>query len=312
MVGLIGENGSGKSTFSTIVAGIQKQDEGQLYLNGKPYDPTDITDAISKGVAMVVQEQGTFNNISVAANIFAGREQQFTKAGLLDLKAMNTAAAEVLDKIGVEGIDPTQVVNFMPFEERKLLEVARAECAEPQLLIIDETTTALGREGRDVMYRLINKMRDGNRSVLFISHDIEELMDICDSIIVLRDGHYIGALNREEMTVGALRQMMVGREIADNFYRSDWNGRLTDGGHRKSGAAGTSIAAGGCSGRFREIVQDRGAVVQRRRGPAEHRPSGAVQNRIAAAFGWEYLFAWNAAQSADRCSIPVVSAVHAE
>ncbi len=141
---------------------------------------------------------------------------------------MNTAAAEVLDKIGVEGIDPTQVVNFMPFEERKLLEVARAECAEPQLLIIDETTTALGREGRDVMYRLINKMRDGNRSVLFISHDIEELMDICDSIIVLRDGHYIGALNREEMTVGALRQMMVGREIADNFYRSDWNGRLTD------------------------------------------------------------------------------------
>ena len=96
-------------------------------------------------------------------------------------------------------------------------------------LNIDETTTALGREGRDVMYRLINKIRNGNRSVLFISHDIEELMDICDSIIVLRDGHYIGALNREEMTVGALRQMMVGREIADNFYRSDWNGRLIGG-----------------------------------------------------------------------------------
>ena len=228
VVGLIGENGSGKSTFSTIVAGIQKQDEGQLYLNGELYQPTDITDAISKGVAMVVQEQGTFNNISVAANIFAGREQQFTKAGLLDLKAMNAAAAEALDKIGVEGVNPAQVVNSMSFEERKLLEVARAECAEPQLLIIDETTTALGREGRDVMYRLINKMRDGNRSVLFISHDIEELMAICDSIIVLRDGHYIGALNREEMTVGALRQMMVGREIADNFYRSDWDGRLTD------------------------------------------------------------------------------------
>lgn len=228
VVGLIGENGSGKSTFSTIVAGIQKQDEGQLYLNGEPYAPADITDAISKGVAMVVQEQGTFNNISVAANIFAGREQQFTKAGLLDLKAMNNAAAQALEKIGVTGVSPAQVVNAMSFEERKLLEVARAECAEPQLLIIDETTTALGREGRDVMYQLINKMREDDRSVLFISHDIEELMNICDSIIVLRDGHYIGALSREEMTVGALRQMMVGREIADNFYRSDWNGRLTD------------------------------------------------------------------------------------
>lgn len=228
VVGLIGENGSGKSTFSTIVAGIQKQDEGQLYLNGEPYAPADITDAISKGVAMVVQEQGTFNNISVAANIFAGREQQFTKTGLLDLKAMNNAAAQALEKIGVKGVNPAQVVNAMSFEERKLLEVARAECAEPQLLIIDETTTALGREGRDVMYRLINKMRENNRSVLFISHDIEELMNICDSIIVLRDGHYIGALSREEMTVGALRHMMVGREIADNFYRSDWDGRLTN------------------------------------------------------------------------------------
>lgn len=228
VVGLIGENGSGKSTFSTIVAGIQKQDEGQLYLNDKPYAPTDITDAISKGVAMVVQEQGTFNNISVAANIFAGREQQFTKAGLLNLKAMNAAAANALEKIGVEGVNPAQPVNTMSFEERKLLEVARAECAEPQLLIIDETTTALGREGRDVMYRLINKMRGDNRSVLFISHDIEELMQICDSIIVLRDGHYIGTLDREEMNVGTLRQMMVGREIADNFYSCDWKGRLTN------------------------------------------------------------------------------------
>lgn len=228
VVGLIGENGSGKSTFSTIVAGIQKQDSGKLFLDGDHYAPTDITDAIAKGVAMVVQEQGTFNNVSVAANIFAGQEQQFSTAGLLDLRKMNAAAVKALEKIGVSGVDPAQSVNGMSFEERKLLEVARAECAEPQLLIIDETTTALGREGRDVMYRLINKMRKENRSVLFISHDIEELMEICDSIIVLRDGHYIGALNREEMTVSALRQMMVGREISENFYRSDWEGRLSD------------------------------------------------------------------------------------
>lgn len=228
VVGLIGENGSGKSTFSTIVAGIQKQDEGQLYLNGEPYAPIDITDAITRGVSMVVQEQGTLNGVSVAANIFAGREQQFTRLGFLNLKAMNTAAAHALESIGVTGVNPAQLVNGMSFEERKLLEVARAECSNPQLLIIDETTTALGKEGRDVMYRLIEKMRNDNRSVLFISHDIEELMSICDSIIVLRDGHYIGALDKHEMTVGALRKMMVGREIAENFYRGDYEGRLTD------------------------------------------------------------------------------------
>lgn len=228
VVGLIGENGSGKSTFSTIAAGIQKQDAGQLFLDGKPYAPVDITDAIAHGVSMVVQEQGTLNGISVAANIFAGREQQFTKAGLLDLRAMNAAAAKALEAIGVTGVDPAQLVNGMSFEERKLLEVARAECSNPQLLIIDETTTALGKEGRDVMYRLIEKMRKGNRSVLFISHDIEELMSVCDSIIVLRDGQYIGALDRSEMNVSTLRRMMVGREIAENFYRSDYDGRLTD------------------------------------------------------------------------------------
>lgn len=228
VVGLIGENGSGKSTFSTIVAGIQKQDGGQLLFDGKPYAPLDIADAIKQGISMVVQEQGTLSGISVAANIFAGKEQQFTKYGFIDVNAMNTAAAQALEKIGVTGIHPSQLVNSMSFEERKLLEVARAECSNPQLLIIDETTTALGKEGRDVMYRLINNMRSTNRSVLFISHDIEELMNICDSIIVLRDGHYVGALSREEMSVGALRKMMVGREIAENFYRSDYEGRLTD------------------------------------------------------------------------------------
>ncbi len=228
VVGLIGENGSGKSTFSTIAAGIQKQDEGQLYLNGELYAPVDITDAIAHGVSMVVQEQGTLNGISVAANIFAGREQQFTKFGFLNLKAMNEAAANALDAIGVHGIDPSQLVNSMSFEERKLLEVARAECSNPQLLIIDETTTALGKEGRDVLYQLINKMRKGNRSVLFISHDIEELMNICDSIIVLRDGQFIGSLTHSEMNVNVLRRMMVGREIAENFYRSDYDGALTD------------------------------------------------------------------------------------
>lgn len=225
VLGLIGENGSGKSTLSTIIAGIQKADQGKMFLNGAPYAPVDISDAISKGISMVVQEQGTLNNISVAANIFAGKENEFTRYGFLNISQMNEAASSLLKSIGVDGINPTQVVNNMSFEERKLLEVARSEYTNPQVLLIDETTTALGKEGRDVMYRLINKMREDGRSVIFISHDIEELMDICDVIAVLRDGHLIGALNREQMNVKTMREMMVGREIADNFYRSDFEER---------------------------------------------------------------------------------------
>ena len=222
VLGLIGENGSGKSTLSTIIAGIQKADQGSMYLDGESYTPSDITDAIAQGISMVVQEQGTLNNISVAANIFAGKESEFTKHGLLDIRKMNKTAGELLSSIGVEGVDPSRLVNGMSFEERKLFEVARAEYTNPKVLLIDETTTALGQEGRDVMYRLINKMRDSGRSVIFISHDIEELMAICDSITVLRDGHLIGTLSREEMNIHSLRQMMVGREIADNFYRTDY------------------------------------------------------------------------------------------
>lgn len=228
VVGLIGENGSGKSTFSTIVAGIQKQDSGELYFNGELYTPTDINDAISKGISMVVQEQGTLDNISVAANIFAGKEDVFTKYGFMDIKKMNEAAKIQLDAIGVKNIDPAMLVNFMSFEERKLLEIARAEYTNPQILLIDETTTALGKDGRDILYGLINKMRDSGKTVLFISHDIEELMNICDSIIVLRDGQYIGALNKEEMNINTLRKMMVGREVAESLYRTDYEPRLTD------------------------------------------------------------------------------------
>lgn len=228
VLGLIGENGSGKSTFSTIVAGIQKADQGQLFLNGEPYAPSSITDAISKGISMVVQEQGTLNNITVASNIFAGKEDDFKTAGLLDIQRMNRTASDLLGKIGVTNIDPAQTVNSMNFEERKLLEVARAEYTNPQILLIDETTTALGKEGRDVMYRLIENMRQSGRAVIFISHDIEELMAICDSISVLRDGHLIGTLSRDEMNIHVMRQMMVGREIAENFYREDYEGALSD------------------------------------------------------------------------------------
>ena len=228
VVGLIGENGSGKSTFSTIVAGIQKQDSGNLYLNGELYQPKDINDAIAHGVSMVVQEQGTLDNISVAANIFAGKEDEFSKYGFMNIKKMNETAKKQLENIGIGNIDPAQLVNYLSFEERKLLEIARAEYTNPQLLIIDETTTALGKDGRDVLYGLINQLRDDNKTVLFISHDIEELMNICDSIIVLRDGQYIGALSKEEMDINTLRKMMVGREVAESLYRTDYDGRLTD------------------------------------------------------------------------------------
>ncbi|MDR0908280.1 MAG: sugar ABC transporter ATP-binding protein [Spirochaetaceae bacterium] len=222
VLGLIGENGSGKSTLSSIIAGVQKADSGGMFLHGKPYSPASITDAGKKGISMIVQEQGTLNGISVAANIFAGKEGLFSRLGILDIKKMNREAKKLLASIGVASIEPSLPVDKLSFEERKLLEVARSEFNKPEILIVDETTTALGKEGRGVMYQMIKRMRDEGKSVIFISHDIQELLDICSRVTVLRDGRVIGSLSGNEMQAPAMKKMMVGRDIAENMFRNDY------------------------------------------------------------------------------------------
>jgi ribose transport system ATP-binding protein len=228
ILGLIGENGSGKSTLSSIIAGAQKADVGKMFLDEKEYRPSSISDAMELGVSMVVQEQGTLNGISVAANIFAGKEQLFSKFGILDTARMRRETKKLLDRLGVSHIDPDVLVDKLSFEDRKLLEVARAEFNNPRILLVDETTTALGKEGRGVMYAMINRLRNEGKSVIFISHDIDELLRICDKVTVLRDGVIVGSLERESMLAGAMKKMMVGREVPENMYRTDFDKPLSN------------------------------------------------------------------------------------
>ena len=222
VLGLIGENGSGKSTLSTIIAGIQSCDSGEMLLNGKSYRPNSISDGIANGICIIVQEQGTLNGISVAANIFAGKEQDFSRFCLLDLSRMHKKAKELLEEIGAQGIDPAALVDNLTFEQRKLLEVLRARYNDPQILIVDETTTTLGKEGRSVIYSLMKEMRTQGKSVIFISNDIDELIETCDRVFVLRDGDVVGSLKGQEMIPQNMKKMMVGREVPENMYRTDY------------------------------------------------------------------------------------------
>ncbi len=219
--GLIGENGSGKSTLSTIVAAVQKADSGEMFLGGQLYNPQSVIEANELGVSMIVQEQNTIGGLSVASNIFAGRESQFIEHGLLNLKKMNQVSKDILNKLGVHHIDPNELIEFLPFEDRKIVELARALYTNPKILIIDETTTALTIKGREILYSTMHKMREEGGCVLFISHDIDEIMDKCDSLTVLRDGILISTLEKKEFEVNKIRQLMVGREIAANLYRTD-------------------------------------------------------------------------------------------
>lgn len=226
--GLIGENGSGKSTLSSIIAGVQKADSGEMSLLGEKYAPANMNAAQESGVSIIVQEMGTIPNISVAENIFVAKESLFLVKGLVSAKKMKAEAKKALDNIGVNDIDPSLPINALNFEDRKLVEVARAMYTNPKLIIIDETTTALSQRGRTVIYRIIEKMQAEGKAVLFITHDLEELITVCNCVTVLRDGKLTGNLTKDEMDPDKLRSLMVGRELTGSYYRSDWDGGCRD------------------------------------------------------------------------------------
>lgn len=219
--GLIGENGSGKSTFSSIVVGLHRPDSGTLFLKGEQYSPANTEDAAKHGVALIVQEIGTIAGITVSANIFLNKEEQFSKHGMLDFGRMNQEARRILDQIGGEHIDPTAITGTLNLEDRKLVEIARAMYSEPMLLIIDETSNALTTHGRHILYKNMREVRDRGGSVMFITHDMEELVSVCDSVTVMRDGHFIRTLDKDEMDLKSMKELMVGREISAHFYRLD-------------------------------------------------------------------------------------------
>ena len=222
--GLIGENGSGKSTFSSIIAGALKEDSGTFLLKGEAYHPKSMVDAQRHGVSMVIQEAGTITGITVASNIFAGRLEQFTKFGLLNWSKINAEADKVLADIGAPEIKGSMMIDALDFEDRKIVEIARAMSTDPDLLIIDETTTALATKGRRLLYALIERMHKENKAVLFISHDLDELMEVCNTITVLRDGVIIDTLDRTNMSIELMRKLMVGRELVGSYYRDDFDG----------------------------------------------------------------------------------------
>ena len=220
--GLIGENGSGKSTVSSIIAGIQYADSGEMFYEGKSYKPANTLEAQSMGICMVVQEIGTIGSLKVAQNIFLGRESQFRIGPLIRGSAMVKAAQKILDSVGLGHIKAGLPTAAISLEDRKLIEVVRTMQYEPKLLIIDETTTALSHTGRERLYEIMQRMSQEGNAVLFISHDLDELMAVCDTLTVLRDGVIIGNLEKSEFEPFVIKQMMVGREMSENYYRTDY------------------------------------------------------------------------------------------
>ena len=227
--GLIGENGSGKSTLSSVITGFIKADSGTLTYTGKRFVPVSISDSRSKGICSITQEIGTIDSLSVAENIFLGCEDNFSGGrGFVSRSKLCEEARKMLDRVGATDIDAAEPIRAYPFEERKLVEVAAAVFQSPDLLIVDETTSALSQTGRETLYKFMETLRDEGGCVIFISHELGEVERFCDVVTVLKDGVVAGELKGDEVREDSIRTMMVGREIQDDYYRKGYESSASD------------------------------------------------------------------------------------
>lgn len=215
---LVGENGAGKSTLAKIIAGVMPASEGQMLMDTKPYFPQNILDAQSKGVAILYQEPSLIPYLTVAENIFLGTLGDFVRYGIIDWNQLYQKANRVLHEIGIDSIDPRTVVSDLTVGQRKLTELARAMSTNPDVVLVDETTAALNAMEVRLLFSNIQKLKDRGCSIIYISHRLEEIFEICDSVTVLKDGKIVETLQTLETNEDELSSLMVGRELKANSY----------------------------------------------------------------------------------------------
>ncbi len=224
---LIGENGSGKSTLTNMLTGIYTIDSGKFILDGREVHPKNQVEANDAGISIIVQELGTLSGLTVAENIFLGHENLFVKFGIKNTNAMVKRANELLEEYGFGRIKASHMIDEYNFEDRKLVEIVKATYFHPRILVIDETTTALSQEGRHELYKHMERIKKEGNTVIFISHDLPEILEKSDTITILRDGIYIDTVKAREVTEEDLKKLMVGRELAGSYYRTDYGEEIS-------------------------------------------------------------------------------------
>jgi ribose transport system ATP-binding protein len=215
--GLVGENGAGKSTLMAILSGALAPDGGQMFLDSRRYAPAHPMVARRAGVAMIYQELSLAPDLSVADNIMLGVEP--ARWGVLDRAAMRTAASGALAELGRPDIRPEQLVADLSVADQQLVEIARAIAVGCRVLVLDEPTSTLGRGDAERLFALIARLKSRGHSIVYISHFIDEVCEVCDRIVVLRDGRIVGG-GPATMTPDEIVRLMVGRTIEDLFPRT--------------------------------------------------------------------------------------------
>ena len=211
---LVGENGAGKSTLMKILNGNYKKDSGEILIDGVPVNITDPQVADSLGITIIFQELNLVDDLSIAENIFAGRLSE--KGKLVNWKEINEKARQLLERVSFD-TDPTRLVGTLTVAEKQMVEIAKALSRNSRIILMDEPSATLTKKELDALFQIIRDLKKSGIAVIYISHRMEEIFQICESVTVMRDGQIIGSRQIEDVTSDELVEMMVGREVNSAF-----------------------------------------------------------------------------------------------
>jgi ABC-type sugar transport system ATPase subunit len=212
---LVGENGAGKSTLIKILAGIYQKDSGEIRIDGTSVAIETPLDAIKQGISVIHQELNVLDNLSITENIFVGRERR--KRFFIDKKYCHEQALNILASVGMKNIDPETLVRYLSIAQKQMVEIMRAVSWQSKILVMDEPTSSLTKKETDILFDIIQRLKNMNVGVVFISHRMEEIIEIADEIVVLRDGRRVGSLEKDQINQEQIVNMMVGRKLNDLF-----------------------------------------------------------------------------------------------
>ena len=216
VMALLGENGAGKSTLMKVLSGVYTRDSGDMEIQGKAYGNLTPKQAQAAGVAIIHQELNMCRHLTVAENMFLGREK--VRGMVLSQREMEAEAAEVLGRLKID-ISPRTVVGDLPISKQQMVEIAKALSMDARILIMDEPTSALTAREIEDLFRIIRDLRASDHGIVYISHRLEELQHIVDRVTIMRDGQYIATMNFADTTIDQIITYMVGREIKEKFPR---------------------------------------------------------------------------------------------
>lgn len=212
---LMGENGAGKSTLMKILTGVYTKDAGTVTVDGQEVCYKNPQEAEKAGIVFIHQELNVLVDLTVEENMFLGKE--IKKAfGVCDRKAMRQEVRKILDRLGVN-IDPGQRMNELSVGQQQMIEIAKALMVDAKVIIMDEPTAALTQSETTVLFQVINSLKQKGVSIVYISHRMEEIFELCDRITILRDGSYIGTKKISETDMNDVVKMMIGREIGERY-----------------------------------------------------------------------------------------------